>query len=120
MPEESITHYSNLHHQPSTILLPNQMYPENSLMRTHSLGNIKNENQQQAEKRCIESDQVSLVSENRKHSEKEWLETSLDSIESLSPPTPVKIFTPPLLPSQESKHPFEPLTNSFDTVIILH
>lgn len=99
------------------------MYPENSLMRTHSLGNIKNENQQQTtEKRFIESDQVSLVSENRKHSEKEWLETSLDShsIESLPPPTPIKMYTPPLIPSQESKHQFEPLTNNFETVIILH
>lgn len=101
------------------------MYPENSLMRTHSLGNIKNENQQQTEKMFTDLDQVSLVSENRKNSEKKWLETSLDSssvesgpILTHDLPPSIKMPTPPLIPS-ETKHasPYEPLVNHFDTVI---
>lgn len=105
------------------------MYPENSLMRTHSLGNIKNENQQPSENKFMEPDQVSLVSENRKHSEKKWLETSLDShsldsrpqlTPEFPPPTLIKMHTPPLIPPQENKHQhssFEPIINNFDTVI---
>jgi len=57
--------YSNSQNVVSSVLLPNQMYPENSLMRTHSLGNIKNETQ------------PPLVSD-KKSSEKNWVETSLD------------------------------------------
>lgn len=130
-PTVSTTRYTNPQHSTTSVLLPNQMYPENSLMRTHSLGNIKNENQQQLEKRSTELDQVSIVSENRKHSEKKWLETSLDSSSVDSgptltpelppppPPPPIKMTTPPL-PPPESKHSllFEPITNHFDTVII--
>lgn len=109
------------------------MYPENSLMRTHSLGNIKNENHQQTEKGFTDLDQVSLVSDNRKHTEKIWLETSLDSssVESeptlthdLPPPLPpsIRLHTPPLIQSlSENKHQhpaFEPpLANHFDSVI---
>lgn len=132
MPTVPPPRYTNLQHSTTSVLLPNQMYPENSLMRTHSLGNIKNENQQQSEKRSTELDQVSIVSENRKHSEKKWLETSLDSssVDSgpiltpeLPPPLPPsKMSTPPLLATQDNKHPllFEPITNHFDTVIIFN
>lgn len=118
-------HYTNSQHPTTTVLLPNQMYPENSLMRTHSLGNIKNENQQQTEKGFIDLDQVSLVSDNRKNSEKKWLETSLDSssvesgpILTHELPPSIKMPTPPLIQA-ESQHPntYEPLVNHFDTVI---
>lgn len=117
--------YTNSQHPATTVLLPNQMYPENSLMRTHSLGNIKNENQPQTEKVFTDLDQVSLVSENRKNTEKKWLETSLDSssiesgpILSHDLPPSIKMPTPPLIQA-ESKHPspYEPLVNHFDTVI---
>lgn len=120
--------YTNCQHTATTVLLPNQMYPENSLMRTHSLGNIKNENQPQTEKVFTDLDQVSLVSENRKNTEKKWLETSLDSssvesgpILSHDLPPSIKMPTPPLIQA-ESKHasPYEPLVNHFDTVFYSH
>lgn len=105
------------------------MYPENSLMRTHSLGNIKNENQQPTEKTFTDLDQVSSMPENKKNSEKKWLETSLDSssVESgptLShdvPPPPNKMITPPLIsqPENINMHTYEPIGNHFDTVIII-
>lgn len=119
--------YTNPQHPTTTILLPNQMYPENSLMRTHSLGNIKNENQQPTEKVFVDSDQVSLAPDNRKNSEKKWLETSLDSSSVDSGPTPIhdiqppiKMNTPPSITPTEIAHPhtFEPLVNHFDTVIV--
>lgn len=87
------------------------MYPENSLMRTHSLGNIKNENQQKLEKSITDLDQVSSVSDNRRNTEKKWLETSLDC---------TSIDSGPIVPQPEIKHPqpYESLVNHFDTVII--
>lgn len=126
-PVVPMPHYTNPQHIATTVLLPNQMYPENSLMRTHSLGNIKNENQQQTEKSFTDLDQVSLVAENRKNSEKKWLETSLDSssvesgpILTHDLPPPLKMHTPPLIPQPDNKHQhtFEPLVNHFDNVII--
>lgn len=63
--------YSNLQNVMPSVLLPNQMYPENSLMRTHSLGNIKNETQPPP------------VSD-KKNSEKNWIETSLDFQQSVN------------------------------------
>lgn len=118
--------HTNPQHPTTTILLPNQMYPENSLMRTHSLGNIKNENQQQTEKVFTELNQMSL-SESRKNSEKKWIETSLDSSSVESgptlthdlppPPPPIKMHTPPIQ-SENHPLPYDPLVNHFDTVII--
>lgn len=107
----SIIHYVNSQNSATTVLLPNQMYPENSLMRTHSLGNIKNENQQKIEKSITDLDQVSSVSDNRKSTEKKWLETSLDC---------ASIDSGPILSQTENKHPqpYESLVNHFDTVII--
>jgi len=100
------------------------MYPENSLMRTHSLGNIKNENQQQTEIEFTDLNQMSS-SESRKNSEKKWIETSLDSSSVESGPTlahdlppPIKMHTPPIQPENHPL-PYDPLVNHFDTVIIL-
>lgn len=119
-----VPRHTNIQHPATTILLPNQMYPENSLMRTHSLGNIKNENQQQTEKVFTDLSQISL-SENRKNSEKKWIETSLDSSSVESGPTlthdlppPIKMHTPPIQPENHPL-PYDPLVNHFDTVIIL-
>lgn len=116
--------HTNSQHPTTTVLLPNQMYPENSLMRTHSLGNIKNENQQQIEKGFTDLNQISL-SENRKNTEKTWIETSLDSSSIESGPTvthdlppPIKMHTPPIQPDNHPL-PYDPLVNHFDTVIIL-
>lgn len=127
-PLVSVPRYTNSQISTTTVLLPNQMYPENSLMRTHSLGNIKNENQQQTEKGFTQDlDQVSLVSDNRKHSEKKWQETILHSTNADSgltlvcdlPPL-MKRHTPPLVPQPENKnlHHFEQPESHFDTVII--
>ncbi|XP_025198040.1 FERM domain-containing protein 4B isoform X2 [Melanaphis sacchari] len=106
--------HTNSQHPTTTILLPNQMYPENSLMRTHSLGNIKNENQQQIEKAFTDSNQISL-SESRKNSEKKWVETSLDSSSVESGPTlthdlppPIKMHSPPIQPENHPL-PYDPL-----------
>lgn len=120
-----IPQYTNSQPPTTTVLLPNQMYPENSLMRTHSLGNIKNDNQQHTEKGLTDIDQGF---DNRKMTEKKWLETSLDSrsvdsgpILTHNVPPPIKINTPPLIPQQENNTPlpYEPLVNHFDTVIII-
>lgn len=104
------------------------MYPENSLMRTHSLGNIKNENQQQTEKGFAQDlDQTLLVPDNRKPSEKKWHETLLHNTNVDSGPVPVydipppmKRHTPPIIPQSENKnlHSFEQPENQFDAVII--
>ncbi|XP_022180573.1 FERM domain-containing protein 4A [Myzus persicae] len=116
-----VPRHTNSQHPTTTILLPNQMYPENSLMRTHSLGNIKNENQQQPEKGFTDLNQISL-SESRKNSEKKWIETSLDSSSVESGPTlthdlppPIKMHTPPIQPENHPL-PYDPLVNHFDTV----
>ncbi|XP_060856553.1 FERM domain-containing protein 4B [Metopolophium dirhodum] len=116
-----VPRHTNSQHPTTTILLPNQMYPENSLMRTHSLGNIKNENQQQTEKGFTDLNQISL-SESRKNSEKKWIETSLDSSSVESGPTlthdlppPIKMHTPPIQPDNHPL-PYDPLVNHFDTV----
>ncbi|XP_060847308.1 FERM domain-containing protein 4B [Rhopalosiphum padi] len=116
-----VPRHTNSQHPTTTILLPNQMYPENSLMRTHSLGNIKNENQQQAEKGFTDLNQMSL-SESRKNNEKKWIETSLDSSSVESGPTlahdlppPIKMHTPPIQPENHPL-PYDPLVNHFDTV----
>lgn len=110
----------------ATVLLPNQMYPENSLLRTHSLGNIKNENHVQTNKVITDLDKVSLVSDNRKNSEKQWIETSLDSCDEPDdvptydlPPSRIKLHTPPIIQSENHLHTFEPLVNHFDTVTTL-
>jgi len=120
-----VPRHINSQHPPTTILLPNQMYPENSLMRTHSLGNIKNENQQLTEKGFTDLNQISL-SESKKNSEKKWIETSLDSSSVESGPTlthdlppPIKMHTPPIQPENHPL-PYDPLVNHFDTVIILY
>ncbi|XP_050438417.1 FERM domain-containing protein 4B [Adelges cooleyi] len=119
----SMPRYSNSQHFTSTILLPNQTYPENSLMRTHSLGNIKNENQPQSEKVLPEV----TPPDNRKVSEKKWLETSLDSssVDSIPPPAkhelpppPRKMATPPVITQQleVKSSTFDTQVNQFDTV----
>lgn len=116
-----VPRHTNSQHPTATILLPNQMYPENSLMRTHSLGNIKNENQQQTEKGFTDLNQI-LLSESRKNSEKKWIETSLDSSSVESGPTlahdlppPIKMHTPPI-PPENHPLPYDTLVNHFDTV----
>ncbi|XP_050528698.1 uncharacterized protein LOC126898558 [Daktulosphaira vitifoliae] len=120
----SMPRSSTIQHFTNTILLPNQTYPENSLLRTHSLGNIKNENQLQTEKVTTE-----IPPDNRKVSEKTWVETSLDSssVDSLRlppkhelPPPPRKMATPPVIvqPNPEVKppSPYEHSINQFDMV----
>ncbi|KAG8316942.1 FERM domain-containing protein 4A [Homalodisca vitripennis] len=85
------------HHPPPTVLLPNQTYPENSLMHTQSVG----------------SDHSS-----RRSKEKDWFETALDA----GPrPTPTP---PPIHPHHSGSEgdPAEihlPVTQqlSFDTVV---
>lgn len=81
-------------HAPSptmaSVLLPSQTYPENSLMRTQSLGTVDH-------------------SVSRKSREKEWYETSLDtgpqssSSTIVPPPTPPPP-PPPLPPSLSPQH----------------
>lgn len=56
------------------------MYPENSLLRTHSLGNVKNTNT------ALPDVEKILISDNKKNSEKQWIETSLDSFENIIEP----------------------------------
>ncbi|XP_073998872.1 stepping stone [Rhodnius prolixus] len=51
----------------STVLLPGQTYPENSLMRTQSLGSVESSNK------------PLVIPLDRKSREKEWYESSLDS-----------------------------------------
>lgn len=63
-----------------SVLLPNQTYPENSLMRTQSLGTVDHSN-----------------TVGRKCQEKEWFETSLDA----GP-------RPPSSPQQPLPHPLPP------------
>ncbi|BES90135.1 Domain of unknown function (DUF3338) [Nesidiocoris tenuis] len=60
------------HSTTASVLLPNQTYPESSLMRTQSLGNMEN-----------------LKHHAERKSKKEWYETSLDS-----PPTVQKTEQP--------------------------
>ncbi|XP_014243591.1 innate immunity activator protein [Cimex lectularius] len=66
-------------HSNTLVLLPSQTYPENSLMRTQSLGNMDNLKQQP----------------DRKTKEKEWYETSLDA----SPPKHSPVPESPLPPT---------------------
>lgn len=70
------THAHSVHTNPPTVLLPNQTYPENSLMRTQSLGMV---------------DHAA-----RKIKEKDWYETSLDAAR--PPPTPPLPPHTPTLP----------------------
>lgn len=116
------TYYSNVHNQKATVLLPNQIHVEHSSMRTNYIDNVKNEHNQQREKMLMVSDQLALIeSENKNDLVKKWLEASFGShsMEPLRPPTPVRIYTPPLsVPCPESEHSFEPLVNSFATVIM--
>lgn len=117
-----IPQYTNSQQPTTTVLLPNQMYPENSLMRTHSLGNIQNDNQQHTEKGFTDLDQEF---DNRTLTEKKWMETSLDSqsgpVLTHIVPSLIKINTSPLIPQQENNTQllYEPLVNNFDTVIII-
>jgi len=109
--------YTNSQNATSSVLLPNQMYPENSLMRTHSLGNIKNESHPEPNLMP-----PPLLSNNKKHSEKKWIETSLDfkqaPIRELQ--SPIKMHTPlPLAPKTENKHSnIYDVVDHFETVII--
>jgi len=111
------SHYTNSQSGTTSVLLPNQMYPENSLMRTHSLGNIKNESQ-------LEQDMVQppLVSDNKNH-EKKWIETSLDFRQTVTHeiPSRMKMCTPPppLASKPEIKHSnVYDVVDNFDTVIV--
>ncbi len=65
----------------NTVLLPNQTYPENSLMRTQSLGNVEHPRKSLDTHSLQEKVQDSFQSNTlgRKVREKEWRETSLDS-----------------------------------------
>lgn len=83
-------HYINsqqIQNSSSAVLLPNQMYPENSLLRTHSLGNVKNTNI------VIPDIEKVLISDNKKNSEKQWIETSLDSFDNIIEPQVNKFNT---------------------------
>ncbi|KAF6215790.1 hypothetical protein GE061_000125 [Apolygus lucorum] len=90
LPRNSTTPHSTV-----SVLLPNQTYPESSLMRTQSLGNMDNLKNQA----------------DRKNKEKEWYETSLDSSPAVSKPdspfnpkstTEIQCTPPPQSPSADS------------------
>ncbi|XP_065201208.1 probable serine/threonine-protein kinase samkC [Planococcus citri] len=65
----------------NVVLLPNQTYPENSLMRTQSLGNVEHSRKSLDTHSLQEKVQENFQSNTlgRKPKEKEWRETSLDS-----------------------------------------
>lgn len=65
----------------NAVLLPNQTYPENSLMRTQSLGNVEHSRTSLDTHSLQEKAQENFQSNTlgRKNREKEWRETSLDA-----------------------------------------
>lgn len=116
----------------NAVLLPNQTYPENSLMRTQSLGNVepskKNADTHSLQEKIGDNCQSNTFG--RKIREKEWRETALDSecyerrsytpplhpraskmTESPVPQRPVSMRgtrTPPPLPPPHSTMPSPP------------
>lgn len=83
------------------VLLPNQTYPENSLMRTQSLGNVEHSKKSldtHSLQEKIQDFQCSTLG--RKIREKEWRETSLDATECYER----RSRTPPLHPRAARVH----------------